>query len=311
MKSFRKIRRRFYSMVGISVLRLVPKRTSLAIGQLLGAVLANVIFGLKPRTREVAERNLAICFPEQTPEQRTNLARASFRELGKLVFEANQIWRADKVQMAEWLGDIEIRGKDVLRRARDKGGVIFATLHLGCWEMVGAYLERDAPLYFLYKSDSLHSVERFVRTGRDSRSRGYEPGTGAVGCPSNVVGVRQLLRACAQGKNVLILPDQVPPSGQGVHAPFFGRPAYTMRLLGRLARHAPVVFVTAERLPRNDVSRYRLHFDEAPPELYDPDPVVSAAATNRMAERLIRRFPHQYFWSYKRFRSCGDDVYRN
>ena len=31
-----------------------------------------------------------------------------------------------------------------------------------------------------------------------------------------------------------LLPDQVPPEGMGVWAPFFGKPAYTMTLATRL-----------------------------------------------------------------------------
>ncbi len=306
MKSFRKICHWFFSVVGVSVLRVVSKRVSLVMNQALGAALANMIFGLEPSTRRVAERNLAICFPEQTVEQRTEMARVSFCESGKLVFEASHIWHIDKAELDKHVA--HIKGKKVLERAREKGSVIFATLHLGCWELVGTYLERSAPLYFLYKNSSLYFVERFMREGRDARNRGYEPGTGAVGCPSNATGVRQLLRACAGAGNVLVLPDQVPPQGQGVHAPFFGRPAYTMRLLGKLAQRAPVVFVTAERLYNK--GRYCLHFDEPPPELYDPDPAISAAATNRMAERLIRRFPQQYLWAYKRFRRSGEDIYQ-
>ena len=294
-------------------MKLVSKHASLELNQALGGALANMVFRLVPSARKVAERNLAICFPEQAVEQREEIARVSFCELGKLVFEANRLWHTDKAQIADWVEDI--KDEEVLQRARAKGSVVFATLHLGCWEMVGGYMERYAPLYFLYKHNSFHYVERFVRGGRDSRKRGYEPGTGAVECPSNIAGVRQLLRACAGAGNVLLLPDQVPPLGQGVHVPFFGRPAYTMRLLGKLAQHAPVVFVTAERLVpwkwKVDKPKYRLYFDEPPPELYDPDPVVSATATNRMVERLIRRFPHQYFWSYKRFRSAGDDIYQS
>ena len=49
-----------------------------------------------------------------------------------------------------------------------------------------------------------------------------------------------------------VLPDQVPPLGQGVWAPFFGRPAYTMTLLPRLAQQtgARVFLGVCERLPR-------------------------------------------------------------
>ena len=49
-----------------------------------------------------------------------------------------------------------------------------------------------------------------------------------------------------------LLPDQVPPEGMGVWAPFFGQPAYTMTLAARLVQQtgAAVAVLVTERLPR-------------------------------------------------------------
>jgi KDO2-lipid IV(A) lauroyltransferase len=48
-----------------------------------------------------------------------------------------------------------------------------------------------------------------------------------------------------------LLPDQVPPDGMGVWAPFYGRPAYTMTLAARLVQQtgAALLLIWAERLP--------------------------------------------------------------
>jgi KDO2-lipid IV(A) lauroyltransferase len=46
--------------------------------------------------------------------------------------------------------------------------------------------------------------------------------------PTNLSGVKQLIKALKKGEAVGLLPDQVPPRGMGVMAPFFGREAYTM-----------------------------------------------------------------------------------
>jgi KDO2-lipid IV(A) lauroyltransferase len=43
-----------------------------------------------------------------------------------------------------------------------------------------------------------------------------------------------MIRALRAGQAVGLLPDQVPPEGQGLWAPFFGQPAYTMTLAARL-----------------------------------------------------------------------------
>ena len=295
-KRYRKIHRWLLSIIGISILKLISRRISLAANQRLGATLAGLVFRLKPRIRRVIETNLAFCFPEKTDEQRLKIAHRSFCELGKLVFEVDYLWHAGEGRIRSLVKDVE--GEEIYQQARARGSVIFASLHMGCWEMAGLYLALDRTLYFLYKSSPVAYVDRFMREGRAANN--------SVQCPSNTAGIRQLLRACAGAGNIFILPDQVPPQGRGIKAPFFGHPVYTMSLLGKLAQRAPVVFVTAERLPGEG---YRLCFSEPPPEIYDPDPAVSAAAINTMSERLIRRCPEQYFWPYKRFRRVGADAY--
>ena len=115
---------------------------------------------------------------------------------------------------------------------------------------------------------------------------------------------------------MVILPDQQPKSrrrGAGVFAPFFGVPALTMVLLGRLARKtgAAVVFSFAERLPGN--AGYRAHWVEAPAAIADADPVRAAAALNQGVEQCVRICPEQYQWSYKRFQARPEgesEVYR-
>ena len=111
-------------------------------------------------------------------------------------------------------------------------------------------------------------------------------------------GVRQLLKALKRKELVGILPDQVPGNGEGEWAPFFGRPAYTMTLIGRLMQSsgAPVVMAWSQRLPRGE--GYAIHF--APLTL---DPAQSIPQQlNAMLEKVIRKHPEQYLWSYNRYK---------
>ena len=128
------------------------------------------------------------------------------------------------------------------------------------------------------------------------RSRG-----GAVTVPADSSGVRALLKTLKLGGNIMILPDQVPGKGDGVWADFFGRPAYTMTLLPRLAEStgAKVVFFFAERLAKG--MGYHVHF--IPMEtLFDNDKEKASQQTNEMVEKLIRMAPTQYLWSYNRYK---------
>jgi KDO2-lipid IV(A) lauroyltransferase len=59
---------------------------------------------------------------------------------------------------------------------------------------------------------------------------------GHAGRAGQPVGRAADARALRKGETVGLLPDQVPPDGQGVWVPFFGRTAYTMTLAARLAQ---------------------------------------------------------------------------
>jgi KDO2-lipid IV(A) lauroyltransferase len=101
-----------------------------------------------------------------------------------------------------------------------------------------------------------------------------------------------------------LLPDQVPPEGLGVWAPFFGRPAYTMTLAARLQQQtgAQLLVLWGERLPRG--AGYRIHVSDGPalPAAGASGEQVAATAVNAAMEALIRLCPEQYLWGYHRYK---------
>jgi len=77
---------------------------------------------------------------------------------------------------------------------------------------------------------------------------------------------------------------------------FFGRPAYTATLPKKLQRATDAVMIAAfaERLPRG--KGFRLHFQPVSTESFDETEL------NQLVERLVRRCPSQYLWSYNRYK---------
>jgi KDO2-lipid IV(A) lauroyltransferase len=119
--------------------------------------------------------------------------------------------------------------------------------------------------------------------------------------PTNLGGVRLMIKALRQGHAVGLLPDQVPPQGMGLWTPFFGRDAYTMTLGARLAQQtgATVLLAWSERLSWG--RGYALHFREMTSPLSEHlDTAV--AQINQEMERLIRECPQQYLWGYARYK---------
>jgi KDO2-lipid IV(A) lauroyltransferase len=221
--------------------------------------------------------------------------------IGTMVAELPWLWLRPQGQGVLHL--VKWDRVELFESALDAGkGVILALPHMGCWEMIGQSLAERygptrGPLVALYRPARKAWLAPLVASSRN------RPGLQTV--PTSVAGVRSLIRVLRGGGYTAILPDQVPPEGQGAWAPFFGRPAYTMTLLPRLAQQtgARVLLCWCERLP--GCSGYVMHFEplEAP-ELHDATatPEAAAAAVNAGMERLIRRAPGQYLWSYARYK---------
>jgi len=170
---------------------------------------------------------------------------------------------------------------------------------MGSFEVTAqAYAERYAttqgPITVLYRPAHKVWLRELVDTAR------ARPGLATA--PATLAGVRQMFRALRRGEAVGLLPDQVPPAGLGVWAPFFGRKAYTMTLAARLVQQtgATPLLAWGERLAHGKgyVVRLSALGDPLPPD----DPVAAATIVNRAMEGLIRRAPQQYLWGYNRYK---------
>ncbi|TIE66881.1 hypothetical protein, partial [Legionella pneumophila] len=141
------------------------------------------------------------------------------------VFEMPYFWvRKNGADVAPHLFDV---CRTVVERALADGrGLIFLTPHLGCFEVLPQAYAREHPVTSLFKPPRKASLRGWIETMR--------AGPNMQMAPADPRGVRMLVRALKRGEAVGILPDQTPTAGEGVWAPFFGKPAYTMTLVHRL-----------------------------------------------------------------------------
>ena len=169
-------------------------------------------------------------------------------------------------------------------------GIVYLTPHLGCFEMCAQYLAQNASLTVLYRQPRLRWLEEVMVRGR---KRGQ-----AKLAKADMSGVRLLYKALKRNEAIGLLPDQVPSQGEGEWANFFGRPAYTMTLVGRLAQasDASVVLVSAERQAKG--AGYVIHFE---PLSLDYSLSVPQQI-NTALEKMIQAYPAQYLWSYNRYK---------
>jgi KDO2-lipid IV(A) lauroyltransferase len=283
----------------LTVLGQLPLPLLHAIGWLLG----NLAWLIPNGYRKMTVRQLELCLPELKAAERQRIARASLIESLKAICEIPAIWYGPKWRVRRWIRDpvtLEVFRK-LLAGNR---GAIWLTPHQGAWEIAGFFCAQAGPITLLYKPQDSAADEVILR-GRSRLPRVSLVSTDGAG-------VKSLLAALRRHEMVGILPDHDPPEGSGKFAPLFGMPAHTMDLVPKLAARsgAPVWFIVAERLSWG--RGFRFHALKAPDGVADP--AQGAARVNAGLETCIRRWPEQYWWSYKRFRRRPPgtpDPYRN
>lgn len=262
----------------------------------LGDGLANFWRRRNARESRVAMRGLELAFPDMPAGERAALHEAALNSTGRQTFETLRIWTrpaADSLSMLD-----EGPGVALFDAALAGGrGLIVAAPHHGNWELLNRWLAARTPLAILYAPPESATVDAFLRRVRESQGdEGRVEQVRAEG-----IGIRQLFKRLQSGGVVGILPDQQPKQGDGVWAPFFGVPASTMTLIGRLAERTGADVLYAWCARQGDGPRFTLHVEAAPSGIASRDAVESAAALNAGIEALVRRAPEQYQWTYKRW----------
>ena len=264
--------------------------------RLLADGVARLSIATDGREARVTRRNLELIRPDLDAPARERLLAEILRTTARQAFETMRMWTRPA---ARNLADIaEVHGEALFDAAlADPRGLVVAAPHMGNWELLNHWLAMKTPLAILYRPPESAIGEAFLRRVRANAGGDVEQ------VRAEAAGVRTLLKRLQKGGVVGILPDQQPKAGEGEFAPFFGKPALTMTLLGRLAARsdARVLFAWCERLPGTSPPRFALHVEAAPEAVGDADPVRAVTALNAGIEAIARRDFSQYQWTYKRY----------
>jgi KDO2-lipid IV(A) lauroyltransferase len=286
--------------LGVAAIGLLPRRAARAVGAALGAL----VYRLLPRLRRVGEQNLALAFPDKPEAERTAILRGVYRSLGWQLAEFCHMARLTPEQASQF---IRYDGLANYLAARDRGrGVLVLTGHLGAWELSSFYHSlMGHPMGMVIRRLDNPRVDAFVNALRCRHgNRVLHKDDFARG----------LLTAMHRGETVGILMDTNMTPPQGVFVPFFGTEACTATALARIAlkTNAAVLpgFLVWEPTERDGRGRYVLHFG---PELAlsrtaDPeqDIVAATALCTATIESWIRRYPDQWLWVHRRWKTRPD-----
>lgn len=280
--------------LALGVLRLfepLPFPVLVMLGKALGSVLASMPLAFV----RIARRNLELCFPEMSAEQRETILRAHFRSLGIGLFETAMSWWSSDARILKLT---TVSGTEHLEAALAKGkGVILLSAHFTTLEIGARSLTARGPTNIMYRPTSNLVLERFLSRNRSRHAKRAIPRDD----------VRTLVSALKNNEAVWYAPDQAYRKKGAEMVPFFGIPAATNTATSRLARMtgATVLPFFQERLPGR--RGYRVTIMPPLEDFPSDDPAHDAQRFNELIEAHARHVPDQYLWIHRRFKGLGED----
>jgi Kdo2-lipid IVA lauroyltransferase/acyltransferase len=265
--------------------------TPLRVANWLGHAYARLLDAALPRLRRVAMRNLDMAYPRKTAAERKRIADGVFRSIGRLLVAFARFPSIDEESVRDW---IRYEGYEHFEVARQRGkGVLFATAHLGNWELSAfSHALMARPMHVVVrpldnpKIDALVEKRRgmsgnFVITKRDF--------------------VRPMMRALRDNEAVGVLVDQNSGLDGGVFVDFFGIPACVGTGFAKLAARSGAAVIPGFALWNEREQRYVLKF--YPIVEMTGDEVEDTRAVQRSLEAAIAAHPDQWLWVHRRWKT--------
>jgi len=297
-KSAFQTRIEYIGMRGVfGALRVLPKKA--AVGLSVG--LAKTVFRILEGRMPSGMRSLEIAFPEMTVKERRLILNASIESIGRTIAETADFHPASADDSRSVIKfDFESSEFDIYKRAKADGrGVIMPTAHIGNWEiLLSGFALQYEPIYFVARElDNPLIEEMFAKDRVRFGSRQFLKSDSAKG----------MLKALKAGESVGVLPDVNVHPNEGVFVPFFGVPASTTSGIARLAIQTNALIFPMFAIWDAHQSRYVVYHGQPiePSNSGDreADVLETTAAYTLEIEKIIRRFPGQWLWIHKRWKT--------
>jgi KDO2-lipid IV(A) lauroyltransferase len=274
---------------------LLPSGVAMGLGRTLGGV----AYHLARELRRTGAINLRLAFPEKSEPERAALLRECFDNLGRLLGFFSQF---SSRSLEHLKGLMHVEGLHNLEAGKHAKGnkVILFTGHLGAWELTSFGLSLVGhPFTFLVRRLDNPRIEEMVdhirkRFGNQTLDK--------------LSAARSMLRLLRSGDTPLgLLPDLNTLDDEAIFIDFFGVPAATTFVVAKLAVRTKTPLVPVFAPWSEEKGKYMLIVEEpiqiASTGDEEADVRQVTIELTRRIENEIRRYPGQWLWIHKRWKT--------
>ena len=257
----------------------------------LGALYARALDRAVPRLRRVGLRNLEFALPNLDSAQRHATIDGVYQSIGRVLVAFARFPKIGKQNVTQW---IRYEGFEHFTNALARGkGVLFATAHLGNWEISAfAHALLAHPMQVVVRPLDNPLIDRFVEERRSLSG-------------NTLLGKREfarpILKALRENQAVGVLVDQNAGADAGVFIPFFGVPACVNVSFAKLAAHSGAAVIPGFAVWNQAEQSYILRFyPEVPISGYAAE---DTAKIQQALETAITEYPDQWLWIHRRWKT--------
>jgi len=261
--------------------------------RLLGTGFGKLLYKLAPKRVSVAKRNIDLCFPNWSPQERERVLQENIKRTGMALFETGMGWwwpakrvkKYCKVEGFEQVQKVLDSGKGVFGLALHNVNIEFACRGIGyAHKSIAFYRKHNNPLMDYLQYYGRNRSNKYMIHKRNSKA---------------------LIAAMNEGELCLYLPDQDYGAKQSIFVPFGGveKTATTTGTLMFASRTDAVSFlITTQYTDTGYVVKFVSELS------------YLADTKNNTAEDILTRLnadilsaveeqPESYLWMHKRFKT--------
>ncbi|CAM3588164.1 LpxL/LpxP family Kdo(2)-lipid IV(A) lauroyl/palmitoleoyl acyltransferase [Parendozoicomonas haliclonae] len=242
---------------------------------------------------KVTRRNLELCFPEKSSEERERILVQNFEAIGIALVEPGVAWFSSSKRIARLTS---FHGLERFQEIQESGqGVLVSCLHMTCVEMACRIASEHTSFNILYRvhdNPVYEYVSGVMRNRYPYKSR-FIPRKQ----------VKDLLHFMEQGEIGIILPDQDMGKKRSLFVPYFGIPAATIPSVSDFARLSNAKVSMGTFWLDYECNRYTVDFAKPMVNFPTDDTWEDTCRINKLTEDFIRQHPEQYLWQHRRFKT--------